>query len=545
MRSHWGTAAWVIVFAVSILAAASSHAIKVNKVDLKLAVALADDAPAYSSTSAHDKVFLASGDSVIVHPYEAAGTTVDWYYVDDICSYEHYGYKYLKPGTKMEISALAGVVAADKVNVRELPSTEAKAVAAASGGDVLTVLARTKETEKVEGFDYPRTYWYEVKTAGGTTGWVFGALVGLINPGEAYSYAANAVEDNDPDAAIRVLEATAARFPDARFYHRSITYDEPYFAFAPTADLLLGYAYFLKGKTDAARARYETALAYGDAPARTMLKIFDADTEEARFRDCEYDAATLARVGLGLSYVRSDPETAAAYFARAIADSESGISTANIFPDYFDGLLKRNLIAMYEAGKVTRGCLETVAALLPKECDYDFAPAYFLLSYGEALERDGKTSLAVPLYEQVVRDYSDAYIYGGGWAAGSGWNTGYVYMYVPGRAVWRIMRIRTRLGEFREFDAYCDKIAKAKDDDKRVGFFAYYLAGIALEKAGDSAGASKQYNRAERYYLAGELGSGDFDFYYETLYDLLRERMTGHPDTNMEEWYLKGYLDES
>ncbi len=537
-----------IVSAVSILAAASSHAIKVNKVELKLAVALADDAPAYATTSAQEKVFLYAGDTVIVHPYEARGTTADWYYVDRICSYEHYDYKYFKAGTRLEIQPLEGAVAGGKVNVRELPSTDAKAVGTASGGDVLTVLARTKETEKVEGFDYP-DYWYEVRTAAGATGWVFGALVGLLHPGEAYEFGAAAVEYGDPDAAIRVLAAAAARFPDAYFYRTGLSWsstsDEPYFAFAPAAELLLGYAYFLKGDTDTARAHYEAALAHGDVLTRTVLKIYDPNYDNnARFDDRGYDAATLARVGLGLSYVRSEPDKAAGYFARAIADSESGISTENIRPAYFDALLVRNLIAMYEAGKVTRGCLETLGALLPSKCSYDFAPAYFLLNYGEALERGGNSSEAVILYERIIEEYPGAYIYGYDYATASGWNTGYMYMHIPGRALWRVMRIQTRLGENRDFDAYCDRVAKA-NDDKRVGFIAYYLAGIALEKAGDSAGASKQYNRAERYYQAGDLGAGDYGYYYDDLYHLLIERMTGHPNVRMEEWLFKGYMDES
>jgi tetratricopeptide (TPR) repeat protein len=548
MRSYRITTARVIVSAVSILAAASSHAMKVNKVELKLAVALADDAPAYSSTSAEDKVLLYAGDTAIVHPYETRGTTTDWYYVDSICSYEHYYYEYFKAGANLEIRPLEGAVAGGTVNVRELPSTDAKAVGTASGGDVLTVLARTRETEKVEGFDYS-DYWYEVRTAGGTTGWVFGALVGLMHPGVAYEFASTAVEDGDPDAAIRVLLAAAARFPDAYFFRTglfwSYTSDEPYFALAPAAELLLGYAYFLKGDTDAARTHYEAALAHGDVPTRTVLKIYDQDYDDNfRFDERASDSATLARVGLGLSYVRSEPDKAAGYFARAIADSESGISTENIRPEYFDALLVRNLIAMYEAGKVTRGCLETVGALLPSKCTYDFAPAYFLLNYGEALERGGNSSEAITLYKRIIEEYPGAYIYGHDYATASGWNTGYMYMLISGRALWRVMRVQTRLGANRDFDAYCGRVAKA-NDDKRIGFIAYYLAGLALEKAGDAAGASKQYNRAERYYQAGDLGAGDCGYYYDDLYHYLIDRMTGHPNASMEEWLFKGYMDES
>jgi tetratricopeptide (TPR) repeat protein len=529
--------AFFIVSAVSILAAVSSHAIKVNKVELKLAVALADDAPAYSGTSEQEQIFLYAGDTAIVHPHETSGPTADWYYVDEICSYEHYNNRYFKAGTKLEIRSLEGAVAADKVNVREYPSTDAKVETTLYGGSIVTVLARTREREKLEGF-YGSYYWYEVKTSEGVLGWIYGALLGILRPSEAYDFALAAFERNDPDAVIRVVGPTYVRFPDSSFYRWSYTYDEPYFEFGPTFNLLTGYAFYLKGNAETARYYYYSTLTFGDKPARTTFKIFDADTGGSLYKDCEYGAATLARVGLGLTYVRSYPEEAAGYFAHAIADSESGISTENVRPEYFDALLVRNLIAMYEAGKVTGECLETVGALLPSECSYDFAPAYFLLNYGEALERDGNSSEAVVLYKRIVDDYPGAYIYRGGN------HTGYWYMDISGRALWRVMRIQTRLGENRDFDAYCDRVAKASDD-KRIGFIAYYLAGIALDKAGDAAGASKQYNRAERYYQAGDLGTGDFGFYYDDLYRLLIDRMTGHPYTDAEEWQFKGYLDEA
>jgi hypothetical protein len=160
------------------------------------------------------------------------------------------------------------------------------------------------------------------------------------------------------------------------------------------------------------------------------------------------------------------------------------------------------------------------------------------------LEEAGNSSEAVTLYKRIVEEYPGAYIYGSDYATASGWNTGYLYMDIPGRALWRVMRIQTRLNDNRDFGAYCDRVAKA-NDDKRIGFVAYYLAGIALDKAGDADGASKQYNRAERYYKAGDLGAGDFGFYYEGLYRLLIDRMTGYPDVDSEEWQFKGYLDES
>jgi tetratricopeptide (TPR) repeat protein len=505
-----------------------------------LAVALADDTPAYSGTSAEDKILLYAGDTAVVHPYETGGTDTDWYCVDDSILYGYYDYKYVyfKAGAKLEIRPLEGVVTADKVNVREYPSTDAKVETTLNGGSIVTVLARTKEREKLEGFD---TFylWYEVRTSEGVTGWIYGALLGILQPSRAYEFAAAAFRRNDPDAAIRVLGPTYERFANSNFYHwSSSAYEETYFEFGPTFNLLVGYAHYLKGSMETARSYYDAALNFGDKPARTTFRIIDADAGVWWYDYCEYEAATLARVGLGLTYVRSEPEKAAGYFARAIADSESGISTENIRPEYFDALLVRHLFAMYGTGKVTRGCLDTVGALLRSRCSYDFAPAYFLLNYGEALEFDGISSEAVVLYKRIVTDYTNAYIYRGGN------NAGYRYMDIPGRALWRVMRIQTRLGENRDFEAYCDRLADASDD-KRIGFIAYYLAGIALEKAGDASGASKQYDRAERYYGAGDLGDGDFGFYYGDLHRLLVDRMAGHPNADAEERGFKGYLDEA
>ena len=136
--------------AILVLAAAvGSHAVKVKKVELKLAAALADDAPAYSSTSAQDKVFLHAGDTAIVNPSETGGATTDWYRTDDTVSYKHYRcYEYFKAGPKLEIRPLEGVVTVGKANVREYPSTDAKVETTLSGGSIVTVLARTKAQKK-------------------------------------------------------------------------------------------------------------------------------------------------------------------------------------------------------------------------------------------------------------------------------------------------------------------------------------------------------------------------------------------------------------
>ncbi|UCE27880.1 MAG: SH3 domain-containing protein [Candidatus Coatesbacteria bacterium] len=531
MRNHGSTAARVIVFAISILAAASSYAVRVNQVELKLAVALADGAPLYWSISSQDKAFLNARDTVIIHPEETGDAIVNWYRIDEIHNfntYRPYGRDYLKPCPEFEIMPLEGVVAAVKVNVREYPSTGAKVETTLNGGSIVTVLARTKEQEELEGFDGSH-YWYRVRTPEGVTGWIYGALLGLLEPSEAYDFALTLCRQNDPDAALRVIGAAYERFPDSDFYRRSYIYDEPSFGFAPTFNLVAGYAYYRKGDVEASRSYYNAALTYGEKPARAVFDSYHADPGTYAHRDCGYGAATLARVGLGITYARSDPEKAAEYFARAISDSESGISNDVITPAYFDRDIIHNLIGMYETGAVNRKFMDNMGTLISSRCSYDFAPGYFLLDYGEALEKGGNSSEAVVLYERVVEDYPGAYMY----------MKRFGYTDIPARALWHVMNIRARLGENRDFSAYCSEVAKASDD-KRIGFIAYYLAGMALEKAGDAAGASKQYDRAERYYRAGDLVSGDFGPLYEELYGFLTERMAGHPDIYQEEYWFKG-----
>ncbi|UCE27879.1 MAG: SH3 domain-containing protein [Candidatus Coatesbacteria bacterium] len=514
-----------IVSAVCLMAVVSSHAIKADKVELRLAVALADDTPAYEDASAQDKVFLNAGDTAIVNPCESGGASGDWYRADGTCSYKYYAlYEYLKAGPKLDIRPLEGVVVAGKVNVREYPSTDAKVKTTLSGGSVVTVLARTEDQKKVEGFY--SNYWYRVRTAEDVTGWIFGALLGILQPSEAFDFSMEAFERDDPGAAISVLEPTYERFPDSDvYYYRGITGDVE---FAPTFNLMAGYAYYLKGDMEAARSYYDAASAYGDKIARGTIKVPESYTREPRYEYLEYGAAILAGVGLGLTYVRSDPEKAAGYFARAVAKSETA---GGVWYGCYDApYLIYNLIETYELGEISDECMQALGALLPSQCSRDLAPSYFLLEYGEALEKGGDSSEAVVLYRRIVEDYPRAYL---------SWDCGYCYLDIPGTALWRIMRIRTRLGENPDFDAYCDRVARA-NDDKRIGFIAYYLAGIALEKAGDASGASERYDRAERHYGAGGLGDGDFGFYYDDLYGLLLDRRAGRADTDEEEDLFNG-----
>jgi tetratricopeptide (TPR) repeat protein len=515
-----------LIIAVTVVAAASiSHAIEADKIELKLAVALADDAPAYEDTSGQDKVFLHAGDTAIVNPCESGGATADWYRTDETCSYKYYRlYEYLKAGSKLEIRPLEGIVVAGKVNVREYPSTNAKVETTLSGGSIVTVLARTKEYEKVEGFY--SNYWYRVRTADGVTGWIFGAIIGILQPSEAFDFSMKAFEQDDPGAAIRVLEPTYERFPDSDVYYYRGTIGDV--EFAPTFNLMAGYAYYLKGDMETARSYYDAASAYGDKIARGTIKVPESYTREPRYEYLEYGAAILAGVGLGLTYVRSDPEKAAGYFARAVAKSETSDS---VWPGCYEApYLIHNLLETYELGEISNECMQALGALLPSQCAHDLAPSYFLLEYGEALEKGGDSSEAVVLYRRVVEDYPRAYL---------SWDCGYWYLDIPGKALWRIMRIRTRLGENRDFVAYCDEVARASDDE-RIGFIAYYLAGIALQKAGDTSGASERYDRAERYYGAGGLGDGDFGSYYDDLHDLLVDRMAGRPNADAEEDLFNG-----
>ena len=377
----------------------------------------------------------------------------------------------------------------------------------------------------MEGFYYSN-YWYRVRTAEGVTGWIFGAIIGILQPSEAFEFSMKAFEQDDPDAAIRVLEPTYERFPDSDvYYYRGITGDVE---FSPTFNLMAGYAYYLKGDMETARSYYDAASAYGDQIARGTIKVPEAYTKEPRYEYLEYDAAILAGVGLGLTYVRSDPEKAAEYFARAVAESET---SGGVWPGCYDApYLVFNLIETYEIGEVSEECMQALGGLLPSQCSHDLAPSYFLLSYGEALESGGDSSEAVVLYRRIVEDYPRAYL---------SRNCGYWYVDIPGRALWRIMRIRTRLGENRDFDAYCDRVAQANDDE-RIGFIAYYLAGMALEKADDVSGASERYDRAERYYRAGDLSTGDFASYYNDLHSLLINRMAGRANGDDEEDLFKG-----
>jgi tetratricopeptide (TPR) repeat protein len=518
--------------ALGLTFATYAHGVRVNKVELNLAKVTRENALAYASVASEDKVYLRPGDVFIVTPLERPETTASWYRVDRECPVEHYGYQYLRLGRGIDVVPLEGVIAVGKANVRELPSTDAVAVTTAEAGEVVTVLSRTEYRESIEGLG--DDYWYEIETAAGAKGWIYGALVGVIHPAGAFARATRALGENDPEAALAVLRVTAERFPEARLYHSARASESPRFAFLPTAELLIGYAYFLRGETDEARAHYESALVYGDEPALTALKIIDPDGEGTSFTQCDYSAATLARFGLGLTYMRTDAAVAAEYLSQAIADSESGLSTPNIVPEYFDALVIRNLIALFEAGKAEGACLDEMTTAIPPKCKYDFAPAYFLLYYGEALERRGKSGAALPLYRRIVLEFPNSYL-----SYQGGYYTDYEFMDLAARAFWRIGKIKARLGETASLYDFCDEAANAAED-KRIGFLAHYLAGIIAASKGDGATASKSYARAERFYEAGDLGKRDYGYFYAELKNLLDRRVKGRPNTYAEEEYFKG-----
>jgi hypothetical protein len=112
-------------------------------------------------------------------------------------------------------------------------------------------------------------------------------------------------------------------------------------------------------------------------------------------------------------------------------------------------------------------------------------------------------------------------------------------MDLAARALWRMGKIKLRLGETASLYDFCDEAANAAED-KRIGFLAYYLAGLTAASAGDAGTATKAYARAERYYDAGQLGARDFGYFYEELKDLLKRRVAGRPNTYAEEEYFKG-----
>ncbi|MCP4228663.1 MAG: hypothetical protein GY771_00755 [bacterium] len=183
--------------------------------------------------------------------------------------------------------------------------------------------------------------------------------------------------------------------------------------------------------------------------------------------------------------------------------------------------------------------MDTLGVELPKECSYDFAPGYFLLYYGESLYRSGDSSASVKMFKKVAENYSEGYLY-----EQSGYYSGYLYMDIAARALWNLMKIQTRLNKTDSFVSYCDKISKA-NDDKKIGFFAHYLAGIALDDIGESTMALKEYSRAERYYEVSDLENDEFDWFYNDMLRSLKQRINGNPNVYSEKYYFVGSSSEA
>jgi len=66
------------------------------------------------------------------------------------------------------------ITTGQNLNVREQPNTKGKVVEALGEGAKVSVLERTKEQEKIGKV---QDYWYQVKTASGKSGWVFGGFL--------------------------------------------------------------------------------------------------------------------------------------------------------------------------------------------------------------------------------------------------------------------------------------------------------------------------------------------------------------------------------
>lgn len=70
------------------------------------------------------------------------------------------------------------ITTGQNLNVREQSNTKAKVVESLGEGAIVSVLERTKEQEKI---GKAQDYWYQVKTASGKTGWIFGGFLMATN----------------------------------------------------------------------------------------------------------------------------------------------------------------------------------------------------------------------------------------------------------------------------------------------------------------------------------------------------------------------------
>lgn len=84
-------------------------------------------------------------------------------------SYLLFGFNY---GTQAAESSMT--ILGDKVNVRQTAKTDGKVLETLNKEVEVEAIARSKEQETIDKtFDY----WYQVKTASGKTGWVFGSFL--------------------------------------------------------------------------------------------------------------------------------------------------------------------------------------------------------------------------------------------------------------------------------------------------------------------------------------------------------------------------------
>jgi hypothetical protein len=79
-----------------------------------------------------------------------------------------------------------GVIYGDRVNVRSSPDLQARVLAVAGTGQMVTVLEKTGKRMVIDAGDYFGYFWYRIDAVQGKSGWVYGKYLYLLEsrPGE-------------------------------------------------------------------------------------------------------------------------------------------------------------------------------------------------------------------------------------------------------------------------------------------------------------------------------------------------------------------------
>lgn len=93
------------------------------------------------------------------------------------CSKETENREITFPSTNvLTVQTSWGVVTSSHLRLREKPTTDSNAVTTLWRGNILEILSKTNESEKVEGEE---DYWYQINYEG-LNGWVFGAYLDVF-----------------------------------------------------------------------------------------------------------------------------------------------------------------------------------------------------------------------------------------------------------------------------------------------------------------------------------------------------------------------------